>query len=148
MGTSTTFPQVRGHFGPDLSNRPDLEREFLLALPKVQRPPDATQLQHLGDRQLQQTTQRLVRLRSDCGCSAGAVVLAIALAGATVLGIRRAPSGVAATATLAVLSLVAVFVITSIGKLAAILVARARWHVESRNVLRRIERAGGDDDDH
>ena len=148
MGASTIFSDVRGDFGPDLSSRRNLEREFLLALPKAQRPSDPSQLQHLGDGQLQQMTQRLLRLRNDCGCSAGAVVLAISLAGATVLGIRRAPSGLAATAMLVLLSLMAVFLVTSIGKLAAILATRVRWHVESSHILRGIERTGGDDNGH
>ncbi|MGH9279403.1 MAG: hypothetical protein ACRD12_15020 [Acidimicrobiales bacterium] len=95
-----------------------------------------------------QDTARLERLRDECGCTAGALFLAVGVAGASVAALRHGASSVLGGTKVAALAFAAVVAITVAGKLGAIGVARLRWRVESANVLHRLLSAKGADDVH
>jgi len=120
-------------------DRAQAEASFLieLAAPDAVRP-TRLQLSLLEDRELSMIATRLAKLRTDCGCAAGAVLLISALAAGTVVACRTGATGAIEAAILIAKVLGSSFVAMLGGKTIAVLVARARWQLERRRLIRRF----------
>ena len=96
--------------------------------------------------ELTQATERLNRLRHECGCKQGAWAMTAALIAAPILAIIHGASGITGALLLAIIAAAAVIAAAMTGKVAAIAVYRLRWRIERRQVLRRLAERGIDQD--
>lgn len=113
------------------AGRDELEARFFGSLHQPGQPIPRP-IANLDDNDLGRIAARLDQLRNECGCSAGAVFLAVGMVAAVAYGLQRGVSGVGDAAGLAGRLLVAVLLFTAAGKVAAIALARVRWRIESR----------------
>lgn len=120
-------------------DRTQAEARFLieLAAPAAVGP-TRLQLSILEDQELAASATLLARLRTDCGCAAGAALLISALAAGSVLACRAGAAGALEAAVLIAKVLGGSLVAMLAGKAAAILVSRGRWQLERRRLIRRF----------
>lgn len=109
--------------------------------------PRISQIRALDDAELILMTRRLQRLKSECGCQAGAWSMTVALIVAPAVAAIHGASGAVAVLVVALLSAASVIGAAVAGKVITIAVSRLRWRVERAQVLRQLAEWGTDRDD-
>ncbi len=127
-------------------SREQAEAAFLDAVRGGQPAPRVSQVRALDDAELTRVVGRLQRLRSECGCKAGAWSMTAALVAAPVLAASHGASGLAGALVLALLCAASVAGAAVAGKVITIAAYRLRWHIERNQVLRQLAERGIDRD--
>ena len=100
----------------------------------------------MDDAELIRLTQLLQRLRSECGCKAGAWSMTAAFIAAPVVAAIHGASGPIGVLVLVLLCLASVIGAAVAGKVITIAAYRLRWRVERNRVLRQLAEEGTDRD--
>jgi hypothetical protein len=127
-------------------SRGQAEAAFLDAIRGGQPAPSVSQVRALDDVELTRVADRLQRLRSECGCKAGAWSMTAALIIAPIVAVVHGASGPAGMAVLALLCAVSVAGAAVAGKVITIAAYRLRWRIERHQVLRQLAERGTDRD--
>lgn len=124
--------------------REQVEAAFLDAVRGGQPAPRTSQVRALDDAELIRMTRRLQRLRSECGCQAGAWSMTGALLAAPVVAALHGVSGPVGVLVCVLLCAAAVIGAAITGKVITIAAYRLRWRIECRRVLRQLAERGTD----
>ena len=117
-------------------SRDQAEAAFLDAVRGGRATPHTSQVRALHDAELIRVTRRLQRLRSECGCQAGAWSMTVALIAAPVVAALHGASGPVGVLVLVLLCAAAVIGAGVVGKVITIAAYRLRWRIERNRVLR------------
>jgi hypothetical protein len=129
-------------YPPRWPTREQAEAAFFDAVRGGRPTPGSEQVRALPDAELTRLTRRLLRLRRECGCQAGACCLTAALIAAPVIATVHGASGLTGVLGLALLSCGCVIGAAVLGKVATIAVFRLRWRTERNQVLRQLAERG------
>ncbi|MFE6051626.1 hypothetical protein ACFQ6N_12750 [Kitasatospora sp. NPDC056446] len=122
----------------DGATRTDVEAAFLAAVRGGRPQPGPERVGRVPDGELRAVTGRLLRLRGECGCRAGAWSMTGALVVSVVLAVLRGASGLWGVAASAGVCLVGTVTVSVLGKGVAVAVARVRWRRARDRVLRSL----------
>ncbi len=126
------------HAAADWADRAELEAAFLSALWSAPQPLPAERIRAIESAEMAVITQRMLRLRNECGCAASAWCMTVAIAAAVVLGIAHGASDLPGLLGLAALCVLGVLAAAALGKAVTITIYRARWRAERNRVVFRL----------
>ena len=119
--------------------RPELEARLVASLHSpVAKLPTRTQLAQLDETDLVTIAARLNRFRDACGCAAGAASMIAVLCLGCALAFRSGTPELRGTLVLVLKVLGSALVAAIVGKVAGMLMSRARWRFERDRLFRRL----------
>jgi hypothetical protein len=134
--------RARQSSAEEWNSREFAEAAFLKAVRGGQPQPTAKQIRSVPDTALVPAARRLLRLREECGCTAGAWSLAAAAVAVAIIAPLHGAAGLVAALGLTVLCLGCVMAASVAGKILAISVSRLRWRIERDRLLRHLAKQG------